>query len=205
MLHFHSVTQFLEYYYFILLVKSSHHFDYSRSTFYHYYVYLKWEHHKNVLCYIIRFNDYDTQKHSHLHKTNLLHYRHIVVSSRVIKVVETTGISETKQICIQQQHVSVCWLQLYLYWCFSLYFCRKVTEVIHGKPGCLPTPNIGNVTLHYFSVRFVLVVMMVFKNISAVKCCFYTIFVIKIMIHLSLSLSSYMNKKLQSVFRIFLW
>ncbi|KAI0222734.1 Glutathione S-transferase P 1 [Lamellibrachia satsuma] len=35
----------------------------------------------------------------------------------------------------------------------NTYILRKVTEVIHGKPGCLPTPSIGNVTLHYFSVR----------------------------------------------------
>ncbi|KAK2189301.1 hypothetical protein NP493_109g02002 [Ridgeia piscesae] len=33
------------------------------------------------------------------------------------------------------------------------YILRKVNEVIHGKPGCVPSPSVGNVTLHYFSVR----------------------------------------------------
>ncbi|CAD5116310.1 DgyrCDS5215 [Dimorphilus gyrociliatus] len=31
--------------------------------------------------------------------------------------------------------------------------CRKVKEIYYGKPGCIPLPNPGNVTLHYFGVR----------------------------------------------------
>ncbi|ELT87050.1 hypothetical protein CAPTEDRAFT_221061 [Capitella teleta] len=30
---------------------------------------------------------------------------------------------------------------------------RFVSEIIHGKSGCCPVPDVGNVTLHYFTLR----------------------------------------------------
>ncbi|CAH1775922.1 unnamed protein product, partial [Owenia fusiformis] len=30
---------------------------------------------------------------------------------------------------------------------------RKLTEFVHGKPGCAPAPDLGNVTIHYFDIR----------------------------------------------------
>lgn len=30
---------------------------------------------------------------------------------------------------------------------------RKATEILHGKPGCVPAPALGEVTLHYFDGR----------------------------------------------------
>jgi len=30
---------------------------------------------------------------------------------------------------------------------------RKISEIVHGKLGCLPVPEVGNVTIHYFAGR----------------------------------------------------
>lgn len=32
-------------------------------------------------------------------------------------------------------------------------FQKKILEVVHGQPGCLPVPKVGNVSLHYFAGR----------------------------------------------------